>query len=79
MTWILIWAGCWALSWFLAEETWLNEWGEISVSERVFFIVWSLGGPISLLLAVINWLGSLNEGRPRRIVRTRVKRPDGEI
>lgn len=58
------------LAWWLHEESCLNDFGKVQLSDRVFFIFISLvGAPLSLLIAAVSY--SPKNKRGPRIVRRR--------
>lgn len=74
MIWLLLipYFAVWGLTWWMSEDYWLDEFGEVNLSDRVFFIIYSLFLPISTVAVGVTWLNRKRRHKPR-ILRTREK------
>ena len=64
------WLGIGFLSWWLMKEAYLNEFGKVTLGDRVFFAFMSLVfAPLTIIMALVEYIPSRK--KEPRIVRRR--------
>jgi hypothetical protein len=68
---IFAWAAFGTAAYFLAKEDWTRDF-DFTTRDRVFFVIWSLGGgPFSFLVQAVFYVTSLVPRKPERVLKKR--------
>jgi hypothetical protein len=67
------WLGIAGICWWMFEESWLNDFGDVTTSDRAFFIFLALFGPLAFPVALGSYVSSRVQKREPRIIRRREK------
>jgi len=51
----IVWFECIGFSYISFKSAWIESYGTWTSTDRNLFLFWSLGGPVSLAVAILNY------------------------